>query len=152
MRLLIGICRQLGILEFVEKLPNGFATPLGERGTGLSGGQKQRVAIARALYRNPEILILDEATSALDTVSEQYVQHTLRQLRAAGKTVVLIAHRLSTVMHADKIVVLAAGKLMEEGTHEQLMACGGAYHELWQQLLPAPTLTLQVQPPEMAVA
>lgn len=136
MRRVIGICQQLGILAFVEKLPNGFATLLGERGAGLSGGQKQRLAIARALYRNPEILILDEATSALDTVSEQYVQHTLRQLRAAGKTVLLIAHRLSTVMHADKIVVLEAGKLVEEGTHSQLILAGGTYHALWQQMLP----------------
>ena len=137
MRRVIGICQQLGILEFVEKLPNGFATTLGERGAGLSGGQKQRLAIARALYRNPEILILDEATSALDTVSEQYVQGTLRQLRAAGKTVILIAHRLSTVMHADHIVVLAAGKLVEQGTHADLLRQMGAYHTLWQQLMPA---------------
>lgn len=132
----IGICQQLGILEFVEKLPNGFATTLGERGAGLSGGQKQRLAIARALYRNPEILVLDEATSALDTVSEQYVQATLRQLRAAGKTVILIAHRLSTVMHADRIVVLAAGLLVEQGTHADLLRQAGAYHALWQQLMP----------------
>jgi ATP-binding cassette subfamily B protein len=140
-RRIIGICQQLGILDFVEKLPNGFATQLGERGAGLSGGQKQRLAIARALYRNPEILILDEATSALDTVSEQYVQQTLRQLRAAGKTVILIAHRLSTVMHADKIVVLAAGKLVEEGTHHQLIANEGAYHQLWQELMPVAQTT-----------
>ena len=136
MRRVIGICQQLGILEFVEKLPNGFATTLGERGAGLSGGQKQRLAIARALYRNPEILVLDEATSALDTVSEQYVQATLRQLRAAGKTVILIAHRLSTVMHADRIVVLAAGLLVEQGTHADLLRQAGAYHALWQQLMP----------------
>ncbi len=136
MRRVIGICQQLGILEFIEKLPNGFATTLGERGAGLSGGQKQRLAIARALYRNPEILVLDEATSALDTVSEQYVQATLRQLRAAGKTVILIAHRLSTVMHADRIVVLAAGLLVEQGTHADLLRQAGAYHALWQQLMP----------------
>ncbi len=136
MRRVIGICQQLGILEFVEKLPNGFATTLGERGAGLSGGQKQRLAIARALYRNPEILVLDEATSALDTVSEQYVQATLRQLRAAGKTVILIAHRLSTVMHADRIVVLAAGLLVEQGTHADLLRQAGVYHALWQQLMP----------------
>lgn len=150
MRRLIGICQQLGILSFVEKLPNGFATALGERGAGLSGGQKQRLAIARALYRQPEILILDEATSALDTVSEQYVQRALQQFRAAGKTVVLIAHRLSTVMHADNIVVLAAGKLVEEGTHEQLMRMAGTYHQLWQQLLPATKTTALV--PESVAA
>jgi ATP-binding cassette subfamily B protein len=138
MRRIIGICQQLGILSFIEKLPAGFATVLGERGAGLSGGQKQRLAIARALYRQPEILVLDEATSALDTVSEQYVQRTLRQFRAAGKTVILIAHRLSTVMHADHIVVLAAGQLAEQGTHQQLLRAEGTYHQLWQQLLPAP--------------
>ena len=143
MRRIIGICQQLGILEFVEKLPNGFATLLGERGTGFSGGQKQRLAIARALYRNPEILILDEATSALDTVSEQYVQRTLRQFRAAGKTVILIAHRLSTVMQADKIVVLDAGRLVEEGTHDQLLQSRGSYYALWQQLLPTTPRVLQ---------
>ena len=152
MRRIIGICQQLGILEFVEKLPNGFATLLGERGTGLSGGQKQRLAIARALYRNPEILILDEATSALDTVSEQYVQRTLRQFRAAGRTVILIAHRLSTVMHADKIVVLDAGRLMEEGTHEQLLRSGGIYERLWQQLMPvAPAVFQAAAEPAVAV-
>ena len=150
MRRIIGICQQLGILDFVEKLPNGFSTALGERGAGLSGGQKQRLAIARALYRNPEILILDEATSALDTVSEQYVQRTLRHLREAGKTVILIAHRLSTVMHADKIVVLAAGKLMEEGTHEELLQLGGTYQQLWQQLLPTAAKAVPVNSLETA--
>ena len=150
MHRVIGICQQLGILEFVEKLPNGFATTLGERGAGLSGGQKQRLAIARALYRNPEILILDEATSALDTVSEQYVQATLRQLRAAGKTVVLIAHRLSTVMHADQIVVLAAGKLVEQGTHADLLRQAGPYHALWQQLMPVVSPVAPPQPHAVA--
>jgi ATP-binding cassette subfamily B protein len=136
MQRLISICQQLGLLDFIEKLPQGFATQLGERGTGISGGQKQRLAIARALYREPEILILDEATSALDTISERYVQRTLQQLRNAGKTIVLIAHRLSTVMHADRIVVLESGKLIEEGTHEQLLHLGGTYSTLWQQVLP----------------
>jgi ATP-binding cassette subfamily B protein len=149
MRRIIGICQQLGILEFVEKLPNGFATVLGERGAGLSGGQKQRLAIARALYRNPEILILDEATSALDLVSEQYVQHTLQELRKAGKTVIVIAHRLSTVMQADKIVVLATGKLVEEGTHQQLIQSGGVYYNLWQQLVPS--CAPKAQPLETAI-
>ncbi|QIX60666.1 peptidase domain-containing ABC transporter [Hymenobacter sp. BT18] len=133
---LIRICQQLGMLEFIEKLPAGFGTQLGEHGTGLSGGQKQRLAIARALYRDPEILILDEATSALDGNSEHYVQQTIQHLRAAGKTVIIIAHRLSTVMGADKIVVLAAGKLVEEGTHAELMLAEGHYHRMWHQLLP----------------
>lgn len=126
-----GVCRMLGILEFVEKLPKGFETSLGENGASLSGGQRQRIAIARALYRNPGVLILDEATSALDTVSEQYVQNTIRLLRQAGKTIILIAHRLSTVRHADKIVVLEGGKLIEEGNHHQLFEKRGRYFQLW---------------------
>lgn len=131
MRRVLGICQLLGIIEFVEKLPGGFETPIGENGTSLSGGQRQRIAIARALYRNPEVLILDEATSALDTISEQYVQNTIQRLREAGKTIILIAHRLSTVRHADKIMVLEKGKLVEEGHHTQLFEQRGKYFELW---------------------
>ena len=121
MQRILHICKELGLLEFIESLPNGFATYVGEHGTNLSGGQKQRLAIARALYRDPDILILDEATSALDSASEQFVQDTMHKLRAAGKTIIVIAHRLSTIMDADKIAVLERGKLIEEGTHEQLL-------------------------------
>lgn len=131
MQKIISICGHLGITEFIEKLPNGFATYLGENGAILSGGQKQRIAIARALYRNPEILILDEATSALDSISEKYVQRTITKFREVGKTIIIIAHRLSTVMNADKIVVLENGKLIEEGTHHELFHRNGAYFNMW---------------------
>jgi ATP-binding cassette subfamily B protein len=121
MKLIIEICSELGILEFIENLPNGFAAHLGENGATLSGGQRQRLAIARALYRDPEVLILDEATSSLDSISEQYVQRMIRLLRKRGKTVIIIAHRLSTIFKADKIIVLNGGAVVEEGLHDELM-------------------------------
>ncbi len=109
---------------------------MGENGVNLSGGQKQRIAIARALYKQPELLIMDEATSSLDSASEQFVQNTMLQFKAQGKTVLLIAHRLSTVVLADKIIILEKGKLMEEGTHAQLLAQNGHYKAMWQKQLP----------------
>lgn len=134
MKKLIFYCNLLGITDFIERLPNGFQTTLGERGANLSGGQRQRLAIARALYRNPHILILDEATSALDSVSEQYVQRTIQLLRQEGITVILIAHRMSTIKNADKIVVLYEGTLVEEGTHQTLLQSPvGTYRRLWEQ-------------------
>jgi len=136
MERILGICKQLGILSFIEKLPAGFNTYLGENGATLSGGQKQRLAIARALYRQPEILILDEATSSLDSESEEYVQQTIAHLKAQGKTIIVIAHRLSTVMNADKIVVLEEGKLIEEGTHGELYQKQGKYYKMWQKQVP----------------
>jgi ATP-binding cassette, subfamily C, bacteriocin exporter len=136
MEKIIRICKRLGILAFVEKLPNGFESWLGENGATLSGGQKQRIAIARALYKDPEILILDEATSSLDSASEQYVQNTVNHLREEGKTVILIAHRLSTVFVADKICVLDNGKLAEEGTHEELLNMETHYCKLWKDQFP----------------
>ncbi len=132
MQRVVDIARQLGILEFIEQLPSGFNTWLGEHGANLSGGQKQRIAIARALYRDPDILIMDEATSSLDPLADQLVQQAMQRLRRAGKTIIIIAHRLSTVINADKIVVLKDGQLQEEGSHEQLLANNGAYAELWQ--------------------
>lgn len=133
MKKLVFYCNLLGITDFIEKLPNGFQTMLGERGANLSGGQRQRLAIARALYRNPQILILDEATSALDSISEQFVQHTIQLLRQEGITVILIAHRMSTIKNADKIIVLQEGKLIEEGTHQELLNIAGHYKLLWEQ-------------------
>lgn len=133
---ILSICKNLGILGFIEDLPNGFGTYLGENGATLSGGQKQRIAIARALYKEPEILILDEATSSLDSASEQYVQKSVHYLRKKGKTVILIAHRLSTVMMADKICVLHKGDLVEEGTHNQLLKNRSHYYRLWQNQFP----------------
>ena len=115
---------------FIAELPDGYDTLLGERGTRLSGGQRQRLAIARALLRDPPILILDEATSALDTESERLVQEAVDRL-LEGRTVFVIAHRLSTIVHADLILVLERGQIIERGTHAGLLAAGGAYHRLY---------------------
>lgn len=115
--------------EFISDLPAGYDTLVGERGVKLSGGEKQRVSIARAVLRNPEIILLDEATSALDSESEKYVQDGLKKL-LKGRTAIIIAHRLSTIAHADKIVVLDKGKIVEEGTFEELKKSGGAFANL----------------------
>ncbi|MCI5778717.1 MAG: ABC transporter ATP-binding protein/permease [Lentisphaeria bacterium] len=123
--------KMANISEFIKTLPDGYDTIVGENGATLSGGQKQRLAIARAVLKNPSILILDEATSALDTVSEHVVQEALDRLME-GKTTLIIAHRLSTIRNADKIVVLDHGKVMQQGTHEELMATPGIYRELYQ--------------------
>jgi ATP-binding cassette subfamily B protein len=133
---LLVVCKAVGILEFIEQLPNGLGTYLGENGVSLSGGQRQRLAIARALYRNPEILIMDEATSALDSASEKCIQQCIQQLRQAGKTIILIAHRLSSVMQADTILVMHHGKIVEEGNHDSLLQPGTAYYTMWEQQFP----------------
>ncbi|MBD2842787.1 ABCB family ABC transporter ATP-binding protein/permease [Erythrobacter rubeus] len=120
------------LMPLIERLPDGFETTVGERGLKLSGGEKQRVAIARTLVKNPPILLLDEATSALDTRTEQEILGTLKRLEQ-GRTTIAIAHRLSTVADADRIIVLDGGELAESGTHEELLAMGGLYTEMWAQ-------------------
>jgi ABC-type multidrug transport system fused ATPase/permease subunit len=116
--------------EFIAKMPHGYNTMVGERGLTLSGGQRQRIGIARAIVRNSPILILDEPTAALDTESEKLVMEALERLMA-GRTVIIIAHRLSTIRDADKIVVLKGGYVAEEGTHDELVALGKVYAELY---------------------
>jgi subfamily B ATP-binding cassette protein MsbA len=116
--------------EFIMRLPDGYDTIVGDRGNALSGGQRQRIAIARAILKDPRILILDEATSALDTESEKIVQAALERLMQ-GRTSVVIAHRLSTIRDANKIVVIDHGRIVEEGTHAELLARGGLYAHLY---------------------
>ncbi len=128
----LNICQDVGIMEFIESLPMGFNTNIGENGVQLSGGQRQRLAIVRALYRNPEILVLDEATSALDSESERSIKNIVSRLKEIGKTVILIAHRLGTVMNSDEIFVLKEGKLVEQGTHTELIERAGEYARFWK--------------------
>jgi len=127
----IEVCDKLGMMKFIEQLPQGFNTYLGENGATLSGGQQQRIAIARALYRDPEILILDEATSSLDSLAETFVQNTLRLLREESKTVIVIAHRLSTINMAQRIIVLDKGVVVQDGTFAELSVIDGPFRRMW---------------------
>ncbi|HRG17398.1 MAG TPA: ABC transporter ATP-binding protein/permease, partial [Pseudomonadota bacterium] len=127
----VAAARGAQILDLIERLPDGFESQVGERGLKLSGGEKQRVAIARTLLKNPPLLILDEATSALDTRTERLIQAQLDEV-ARGRTTLIIAHRLSTIVDADRILVLDAGRLVESGRHEELLAAGGRYAQLWR--------------------
>jgi ATP-binding cassette subfamily B protein len=118
------------ISDFIEQLPDGYQTVVGERGLKLSGGEKQRVAIARAMLKRPQVLIFDEATSSLDTKTEQSIQETLKEV-ARDHTTLVIAHRLSTVVDADRILVMDQGRIVEQGTHPQLLQQQGRYHQMW---------------------
>src|SRR5674476_1357389 len=123
----IEVCDKLGMTKFIEQLPNGFNTYLGENGATLSGGQQQRIAIARALYRNPEILILDEATSSLDSLAETFVQNTIKLLQEESKTVIVIAHRLSTIIMAQRIIILDKRSVVQDGTFAELSVVEGPF-------------------------
>ena len=133
---IVEVARLANALEFIQEMPEGFATRLGDRGVRLSGGQRQRIAIARAILRNPEILILDEATSALDSISERLIQASLEKL-AEGRTVIVIAHRLSTIIRADKVVVMEQGRIVEEGAYQALLDQRGKlwnYHQMQYEM------------------
>jgi subfamily B ATP-binding cassette protein HlyB/CyaB len=132
MERVMDAARQAGAHDFIQELPEAYSTMIGERGASLSGGQRQRIAIARALMGVPKILIFDEATSALDYESEAAIQANMRTI-CAGRTVILIAHRLSTLRGADRIVTLERGALVEDGTHESLLKAGGRYADLWRR-------------------
>jgi len=127
---IIAAARAARIHDFIAALPEGYDTPVGERGLKLSGGEKQRVGIARTLLKDPPILLLDEATSALDTETERDIQAELKMM-GEGRSVITIAHRLSTVVEADQILVLEAGEVVERGTHDALIATGGRYAAMW---------------------
>jgi len=117
--------------EFIRNLPDGYRAKVGERGTKLSGGEKQRIAIARAILADAPILILDEATSSLDSVTEKYIQDSLEKLMQ-GRTTIAIAHRLSTLLRMDRILVFEKGKIVEEGPHEALLERNGLYAQMWK--------------------
>jgi ATP-binding cassette subfamily B protein len=129
---IVAAARAASIHDFIESLPDGYATMVGERGLKLSGGEKQRVAIARTLLKNPAILIFDEATSALDSRAEQAIQAQLKEI-ARSRTTMVIAHRLSTVADAQQILVLDHGRIVERGTHQSLLAADGLYAQMWQR-------------------
>ena len=126
----IAAAKSAEVHDFIESLPEGYHTPIGERGLKLSGGQSQRISIARAILKDPPILILDEATSAVDNETEAAIQRSL-EVVSRDRTTLVIAHRLSTIRHADNIVVMDQGKIVAQGHHEELIQETGLYHRLW---------------------
>ncbi|RZA33164.1 MAG: ABC transporter ATP-binding protein/permease [Lysobacteraceae bacterium] len=146
---IVAAARAASIHDFIESLPDGYQTMVGERGLKLSGGEKQRVAIARTLLKNPAILIFDEATSALDSKSEQAIQAQLKEI-AKDRTTLVIAHRLSTIADAQQIIVLDHGRIVERGTHGSLLAARGLYQQMWERQLARPDEELASPPLEIA--
>lgn len=136
MNKILKISQDIGLIKFIEELPEGFFTDIGENGTSLSGGQRQKIAFARVLYREPEILILDEASSSLDSESEEQIMNVIHRLKEQGKTIIMIAHRLSTVLNADEIIVLEKGVVIENGSHSELYNNKQKYFDLWQKQIP----------------
>ena len=130
---ILDLSKQLGITEFVEKLPTGFETQIGENGAMLSSGQKQRIAIARTLYKNPDVLLMDEATSSIDTNAERIVKEVIDNFKSQGKIVIVIAHRLSTIATADTILVMENGRIVESGNHQNLLSQKAKYFDLWSK-------------------
>jgi ATP-binding cassette subfamily B protein len=126
--------RALDVLDLIEDLPRGFATEVGERGAGISLGQRQLVCFARAMLRNPSILLLDEATSSVDAMTEARIQAALQKL-LSGRTSFVVAHRLSTIRHADQVLVLDHGRIIERGTHTVLLGQGGKYADMYRQFV-----------------
>ena len=128
---LVSACRKANIYDMISRLPEGFDTLVGNRGLELSGGERQRISIARVLLRDPEVLIFDEATSSLDSISEEAIQQAIAPL-VRTRTSILIAHRLSTILAADEILVVSGGRIVQRGTHRELLAAGGVYAELYR--------------------
>ena len=124
------ICNLLGIDEFISKLPDGIDTVIGESGYNISSGQKQLISFARALIKNPKLLILDEATSSIDTETEKFIQNKMKDI-LSGKTSIIVANRLSTIKHCDKIVLIEKGNILEQGTHTELLDKKGIYYKMY---------------------
>lgn len=135
MERIIDVSKKVGAYDFIESLPNGFDTYLGEFGANLSGGERQRIAFARALYKDPEVIILDEATSALDSESELVIKDLIQELSQQGKTIIVIAHKLHSIKNADIIMAFKKGELIENGTHDDLLNQKGYYYKMWQNNL-----------------